>query len=603
MRLQTINAIPTTRTATETFLGYDHNVRILDGEWYDCVNLSSDAYPVLSARKERHLYANPTAASGLIDRDGLLYIDGTDVVYNGTVIAAGFVSNDATMKPKQIVSMGAYAIIFPDKKYINLKDYTDKGAIEASTTVTASAQDPITFEMCTVDGDLYSTPYTGPTEPANPNNDPIYWVDTSSTPHVLKQWSPSSSSWTPIPTTYVKISAPNLGAAFKQYDGVRVDLSGINNTSVKDLDNTMPIYAVGTNYIVVVGILDYAVTVTSGRITISRNMPDMDFVIESENRLWGCRYGLNNNNDIVNELYACKLGDFKNWYCFMGIASDSYMASLGSDGQFTGAITYLGYPMFFKETCVHKVYGNFPANYQVITSQIEGVEKGSSKSLAICNNALYYKSRTGITVFDGSVASAAISGALGETRYENAVAGVIGLKYYVTMKNVDKNATEDYVYDAAKGIWHKESGRNALEYCHCRGKLYFLQATTGKIWEATGATLSNSDTIEDPVEWECVSGEIGAMTAERKYLTSLIISMKLSFMSEIRVFIEYDADLGAPIGARKEMVYEKSSQPLRQISIPIRVKRCDHLRLFITGKGPVNIYSITKVFEIGGDAR
>ena len=57
---------------------------------------------------------------------------------------------------------------------------------------------------------------------------------------------------------------------------------------------------------------------------------------------------------MVNELYACKLGDFKNWNCFLGISTDSYVASVGTDGPWTGAVTYLGNPIFFKETCLHK---------------------------------------------------------------------------------------------------------------------------------------------------------------------------------------------------------------------------------------------------------
>ena len=74
----------------------------------------------------------------------------------------------------------------------------------------------------------------------------------------------------------------------------------------------------------------------------------MDFVIESGNRLWGCRYGKALNGETVNEIYASKLGDFRNWYCFAGISTDSYTASVGTDGAFTGAVTYMGRPIFFK---------------------------------------------------------------------------------------------------------------------------------------------------------------------------------------------------------------------------------------------------------------
>ena len=40
---------------------------------------------------------------------------------------------------------------------------------------------------------------------------------------------------------------------------------------------------------------------------------------------------------------------------------------------------------------------------------------------------------------------------------------------------------------------------------------------------------------------------------------------------------------------------------LRSFSMPIRPKRCDHLRLRIVGEGDAKIYSITKTVEKGSD--
>ena len=231
--------------------------------------------------------------------------------------------------------------------------------------------------------------------------------------------------WVQVATTYIKISAAGIGKAFQQYDGVTI--SGVQDEKLKSLNGTMVIWDKGDDYIVVIGILD-AVTSQSVPLTVERRMPNMDFVIESENRLWGCRYGEALNGEFDNEIYACKLGDFRNWNCFMSLSTDSYTASCGTDGQFTGAITHLGYPLFFKENCVHKVYGNYPANYQIQTTTCRGVQKGCHKSLAIVNETLFYKSRSAVCAYDGSLPSE-ISSALGDVVYGNAVAGVIGNKY------------------------------------------------------------------------------------------------------------------------------------------------------------------------------
>ena len=48
-----INEIPVSKSVIATFKGYNHNLRIGTGEFYDMKNMTSDHYPVLSTRTER----------------------------------------------------------------------------------------------------------------------------------------------------------------------------------------------------------------------------------------------------------------------------------------------------------------------------------------------------------------------------------------------------------------------------------------------------------------------------------------------------------------------------------------------------------------------
>ena len=66
MKLPLLNEIPATREMIEVFSGYNHNLRIGEGEFYDMKNLSSDDYPVLSPRRKRGSYATPEKPSGLL---------------------------------------------------------------------------------------------------------------------------------------------------------------------------------------------------------------------------------------------------------------------------------------------------------------------------------------------------------------------------------------------------------------------------------------------------------------------------------------------------------------------------------------------------------
>lgn len=92
-----------------------------------------------------------------------------------------------------------------------------------------------------------------------------------------------------------------------------------------------------------IGILDNVQSQTGATIKMYQVIPQMDFVIECKNRLWGCFYGKNDAGETINEIYCCVLGDFKNWYRFMGVSTDSYVASVGTEGPWTGAVNYLGY--------------------------------------------------------------------------------------------------------------------------------------------------------------------------------------------------------------------------------------------------------------------
>ena len=567
----------------DAFRGYNHNLRISNGEFFDMENMTSDYYPVLAPRGKRGVYAKPASPQGIIAKDAICYVDGSEFVMGEYRIDMGL-STAAEDCPKQLISMGAYVIIMPDKMYINTMDTTDFGRIEASFTTQAD----VTFELCAITGDTYSDAVVSATAPANPQNMDL-WIDTSSEPHTLKRYSESSDTWVNIATTYVKISSPGLGKAFKQYDGVTI--SGITAEEVTGLNGTMALWGCGEDYIVVVGVLDAVVTQTveEGKITIERRMPNMDFIVESGNRLWGCRYGTALNGDVVNEIYASKLGDFKNWNCFMSLSTDSYAASCGTDGQFTGAITHLGYPLFFKENCVHKVFGNYPANFQIQDTACRGVQKGCHNSLAIVNETLFYKARSGICAFDGSLPTEA-SYVLGNEAYSDAVGGAHGNKYYVSMKNSD-GLWNLFVYDIAKGMWHREDNLHASAFCSCKGEMYCIDADRRDIVTLRGSC----DEYEEEVNWMVETGELGISSPDMKYISRLTIRMSLEVGAELNIYAQYD------LSDYWEHICNIRHTNLRSFSMPIRPRRCDHMKLRIEGKGMVKIYSWTKTIEQGSE--
>ena len=613
MKLPELTELTTSREMVDVFGGYNHNLRIGEGEFYDMKNLTSTHYPVLSPRSKRGVYTETENLQGMIAKDALCYVDGEYFVINEHRIPLGL-STEADKCPKKLVSMGAYVIIFPDEVWVNTANIVNSdgtinedgyGGISASFT-NATRDTYVKFTMCGSDGEAYEYKYIGTDEPEGDdiaNGD--LWLDKSTNPHSVKMYSASSGLWVSIATTYIKIYSEGIGADFNQYDGVTItglkgeDLYDYNSGEVidgtaaeqlADIDGSFVVWDKDKeyNWILIVGILDTEQTL-SNFVTIKREIPTMDFVVESENRLWGCRYGTAKNGDVVNEIYASKLGDFKNWNCFMSVSTDSYAASCGTDGQFTGAITHLGYPIFFKEGFMHKVYGNYPANYQIQTTACRGVQKGCSSSLAIVNEVLYYKSRNGVCAYDGSLPTE-MSSALGDTMYSNAVACGHGNKYYISMKDAS-GVYHLFVYDTARGMWHKEDNTQVDFFCSCRDELYYVDHADNAIKTMFGS--GTADTT--PIDWMAETGVFGTSMPDKKYISRLVVRMSLGIGSKVYFYAQYDSS------GEWEYICTMRGTTLRSFPVPIRPKRCDHFRLRIVGEGDAKIYSITKTIEQGSD--
>lgn len=642
MKLPTLKRVNTSRSMLDVFRGYNHNLRIGEGEFYEMTNLTSDDYPVLSPRRKRGVYVTdsfgdleaftPTSPTAMIAKDTLWYIE--DGALYSTVFRVlgrgGIVNMDVDLSRHTLISMGAYIIAMPSigtynlptdtdrAVYLNTEDYTDYGYLDASVEL----HDHLTFELCKLDGTGYGDMVVGDTAPALPEGeeewaDSTLWLDTSGDTHVLKQYSSESSKWVSVATTYIKISAPGTTAfarpLFSDNDGITIsgikeavskseELNLAENAKLKAqieaLDSTMVAWKVGVDYIIVTGILNRSVRLSasdSKPFCVARKMPAMDFVIESGNRLWGCRYGVANNGKIVNEIYASKLGDPKNWNVFASISTDSYVASVGTDGQFTGAINYLGYPLFFKENCYHKVYGNFPSNYQVQTTACRGVQKGCSKSLAIVNETLFYKSRSDVCAYDGSLPTE-VSSALGDKAYSDAVAGVLGNKYYISMKDED-GESHLFVYDTKKGMWHREDNTEVIEFCNCRGELYYIEPCPTDVRSGTQIKTVRGTGITDtsPVKWEAVTGIIGTDSPDKKYISRMDVRLSLNVGTKVIIYAEYDSS------GVWEHIQTIDGTTLRTVAVSVRPKRCDHLRLKIAGSGDVKIFSICKNISQGSD--
>lgn len=327
------------------------------------------------------------------------------------------------------------------------------------------------------------------------------------------------------------------------------------------------------------------------KITLARTAPEMDFVIECGNRLWGCRYSTEERGKLYNEIYASKLGDFKNWNCFAGLSTDSYAASRGAPGAWTGAVAFGNYPLFFKRDCLERVYISSSGAHQIVTTRLPGVQPGSDKSLQAIDGVLFYLSDRGVMAYDGSMPES-VSAALGAEAYTGGVAGSDGQFYYLAAKC--GGAPVLLTLDTETGLWHRQDETAAKQIVQCGTALYLRGAGAGLVSLAAD-DARDGGSREDDFAWRLESGLLGIDGPGRTYLLRITIRAKLEAGASATVSVQHNEDGRWKQRARLE------GNGVHSVSFSVGARRCDTYRLRLDGVGQTTIYSIAKTTEAGSE--
>lgn len=636
----------TSRASIDTFLGINKAPRIGDGEFSDMQNLTSDYFPNLAVRPRRgkpYLPSakNPRSISVYAGDDGLFYPVYVDEMENEsgetvTGIVLHHVAWDMTHKiplgltsegDKQIITMGAYLIVLPDMMYVNTKKPEDYGsisdAVNAETAFPGVENAYLTADMVVCDEHGVLPKYIQAVDPneldhigAIQNGEMWQQIGAKD---ALYRWNDDRPGWVKE-TSYLRVTIGGYGggATMGSVANFREPLKAGDSVTVKGLyrqgelgeggvtdgphqvvwveDYKPPKGVVGSGQIVVLpgSISEASIHVSdspnTSQIEIKRWIPRMDFMCERGNRLFGCRYGDDGQGNFVNEIYVSARGSFLRWGVGTGTDDSPMIFNVGIDGAFTGAITYDGYPTFFKERAMLRVGGYTPADFTLYDSKCLGVASGCGKSLAIVENTLYYKSRGPVMAFDGSM-PVPVSDKLGSL-YDLpfAVGGACGRKYYVSMRNYGGKKKHLYVLDTALGLWHREDALYADSMADDGDNMYI--ASSGEVWR-----VRESDVYQEAagIPWYAESGIIGLENPDKKYLTKLSVRLRLEPGASARVSVQYDSS-----NVWKQ-VWATVANSLRTVTVPVLPIRCDHCKIRIEGVGPCRIYSITKTFEAAED--
>ena len=518
----------------DRFNGLNHNLGAGDGELFDMRNLTSDYFPLMATRPRRLRYKTLERPGGLFSWDGLAWVDGDGFYYKGER------KGDVTPGQKTFAALGAYIVIWPDKAFFNV-DSGEFGSLEA-----AWSGESLTF----TNGKLFEEDAEANAIQASGVN----WAD----------WFKAGDAVTIEGCT--KHPENNKAPVIREIDGDKLYFYEYIFTLDGD-EGTTP----------------YTET---GALTIKRTAPDLLYLCENENRLWGCD---------ENTIYSSKLGDIFNWNVYEGLDTDSYAVDTGSAGPFTACVSFLGYPVFFKEDHIYKVYGSAPSNFEVMGSATMGVAPGSGLSPAIAGETLFYLSTAGIMAYSGGVPQP-VGQAFGLTRQKNAVGGSDGLKYYVSLE--DGEGRKTCVYDTQRDVWHIEDESRFTHFVRWAGNLYGLN-DRGEVWILGGAVDPPEEAEpEAPVEWMAEFGDIVEGSPNKKGIAKILLRLELEDGATAEGWMRFDSagDWIRVNGTLQEGVK-------RSYYLPLVPRRADHYRIRLTGTGGCKVYALTRQYYDGSELK
>jgi len=526
MELPKLN--PTTRRIKREVVqmrGINYSDQLQDGDLVDSYHLSTRRYPYISTDYVDSVLSGYYKVTALTSWNGLVFVknDGTDEspdyeLYYRNWNGQATKIGAVTGGEKQFAAVNTKLVIWPDKKYLDTTNMTLHD-LGASATSTGSTFTENKLELTGVS---------------------------------------------------------DLTSVFSKGDGLTITACSIDANK-----KTFVVKEVTADTITAT--TDDAFTEgDGGAVTIAREVPDMDFICESENRLWGC-------SSASQTIYASANGDPCNFNVFEGTNFDSYAVAVGSEGDFTGCCKLSSTVLFWKERVLHKMLGTYPAEYQLYTYTIEGLRKGCHKSQQVINDVLIYIGLHGVHAYSGNTPSL-ISANFGERRFTDAVAGNDGNNYFLSCREVSAS-TDTYnlfVYDTQRQIWLlRETGNACVDFARTDDGLYYVSSGMIHSLDTAGALSSGA-------EWKARFAPFYETIEGRKRYSKLLFRLELPATSSVTFEVRED-------GGNWHTAKTVTGGVTDVIRVRVPIIRCDKWELRITGYGACTILSFLREFFVGGE--
>jgi hypothetical protein len=459
----------------------------------------------------------------------LAWVDGTNFKYNNVT------EGTVTASAKSMVELSGRIVIFPDNV----------------------SYDTVGDTFAAMHGSVPMSQY---------GYDAYGVVDTTATTKIH-----NTTRVTVTPSTaYTLINDKSYTAATAYYfdaNSVFISSAAVNFASF-----TTPATAYSMNFDITGTDITVVVKITNAVYPTQGAIPDIDYACTLNNRIWAV------DGDNV---YGSALGQHDNWTTFSSPseATDAYHVDTGTNGDFTGIVSYKGFVLVFKRDRVFKLFGDIPSDFQLV--EISRLGCLSNKSICEVNNILFWLSPQGVVAYTGGIPEV-ISECLNES-YTSAVSGGDGRWYYISLYNGTAYAL--YTYDTWKGIFLQEDTLNVTEFAFLDGYLYALTSAN---------VISKFNSGTETVSWSFESKKFDESYMGKKAHSEVSCRVDLETDSTLNVYIKID-------NGSYTLVKSYNTTDLTSFVVPLKVKKCNHFQLKFTGTGECSIYQVQRKFYFEED--
>lgn len=524
----------------DSFGGINERLIIGDNEFSEAVNMSDRDLPAMSTRKPLTIFKTEEEKypinSFAINNDVMYALSSNGTFYYGE----NAVSLDGAANNK-LLRNGNSLFMYPKGTVISLPSTTSADDVVKFKDVAQVLKRRETFSFyvyfypCIISG-VEKTQFSS-NSPENPTVG-MYWSNYSDSSLQLcteVDAGTNAATWKSVESDGIavlflddmtQITKEGISEHFR--DGDAIEISGaemsccngsfVVNSVTTDLNNN--------GVLVLNGRIDSVYSDFSHNVVLEKKMPKISHCVGVDNRLWGCYCGYDNNGNLINEIYGSALGRPDVWYRFDNTLQQSYAASIVSDGAFTGIGIIGGHPAFFKENCIHKLYGSNPSNYAIQTIDCLGVKEGCDGSVCVINGITYYMSKKGIMAISDGYPTL-ISNKIDFDGVKSvACANINNELHVVFLKDGEINL---YIYNPTTGIWHNNncidlpaaSDGSDIRICFCKDSLMVFCRDGNKIEEKRTELLNRYNELSQLTGLEAV----GALTAKLEIMIILKTGM------------------------------------------------------------------------------